>query len=131
MLDSAKLGRESPHKMEDKRGSILNKVIIHLILIGLILAIFVTATAGKINSRGVRQQVLEKEVALLIDSAIPGMDFEIRKLNINGVVNRVELRGGKVHIGLENLVSFVGYPYFSKYSVSVAEEGDKFIVKIR
>ncbi len=117
--------------LRGKRGSILNQVIIHLILIGLILAIFVTATAGKINSRGVRQQVLEKEVALLIDSAIPGMDFEIRRVYLNGIVNSVELRGGRVHIGVEGYDSFVGYPYFSKYSVSVAEEGDKFVVKIR
>jgi hypothetical protein len=117
--------------LRGKRGSILNQVIIHLILIGLILAIFVTATAGKINSRGVRQQVLEKEVALLIDSAIPGMDFEIRRVYLNGIVNSVGLRGGKVHIGVEGYDSFVGYPYFSKYSVSVVEEGDKFIVRVR
>ena len=32
---------------------------------------------------------------------------------------------------IEGYDSFVGYPYFSKYSVSVAEEGDKFVVKIR
>jgi hypothetical protein len=117
--------------LRGKRGSILNKVIIHLILIGLILAIFITATAGKINSRGVRQQILEKEVALLIDSAIPGMDFEVQKGYVNGVVNSVVFRGGKVHIGVEGYDSFVGYPYFSKYSVRVVEEGDKFIVRVR
>tara|TARA_Y100000310_G_scaffold286519_1_gene310774 strand:- start:5073 stop:5426 length:354 start_codon:yes stop_codon:yes gene_type:complete len=117
--------------MKKKKAQILNETIIHLILIGLIFAVFFMATADKINGRGVRQQVLEKEIALLIDSGIPGMDFEIRKMNINGVVQNVELRDGRVFVNIENLISFEGYPYFSKYSVSVVDSGDKFIVGIR
>lgn len=108
--------------MINKRGGLLHQTIVHLVLVGLILALFLLATAGKINARGVRQQVLEKQMALLIDAAVPGMSFEIEKNNINGLVQKVEIKEGKVFIMVEGLGSFRGYPYFSRYSVSVKEK---------
>jgi hypothetical protein len=114
-----------------KKGAIMNEVLIQIILIGLILAIFLMATSDKINARGVRQQVIEKQTALLIDSAVSGMSFEIMKTNLNGVVQNVELDGGRVHVTLEGLVSFEGYPYFSVYSVAVREEENKFVVEVK
>lgn len=114
----------------NKRGGLLHQVIIHLVLVGLIFALFLFATAGKINARGVRQQVLEKQTALLIDSAVPGMSFEIGKINVNGVVQKVEVRDGRIFVMVEGLGSFKGYPYFSRYSVSVKEEAGKFVVSV-
>lgn len=114
--------------IKNKRGGLLNQVIVHIVLVGLIFSLFLFATAGKINARGVRQQVLEKQMALLIDSAVSGMSFEIEKNNINGVVQKVEVKGGKIFIMVEGLGSFKGHPYFSKYSVSVREEENKFVV---
>lgn len=114
-----------------KRGGLLNQVIIHLVLIGIIFALFLFATAGKINARGVRQQVLEKEIALLIDAAVPGMSFEIRKNNLNGFVSLVEVKDGKVFVSVAGLNAFAGYPYFSRYSVSVEEEAGKFVVFVK
>jgi len=116
--------------MRKKRASILNQVIIHLVLIGIIFALFLFATAGKINARGVKQQVLEKQTALLIDAAVPGMSFEIEKEWFNGVVYDVQINEGKVFIGVEGLASIEGYPYFSLYSVNVVEEEDKFVVSV-
>jgi len=113
-----------------KRGAILKMVIIHIILVGFIFAVFLFATADKINARGVRQQVLERQVALLIDSAVPGMEFEVRKVNLNGVVQRVEVKNGAVLISVEGLSSIKGYPYFTPYDVGVVEEEDKFVVRI-
>ena len=92
---------------------------------------FLFATAGKINARGVKQQVLEKQMALLIDSAVPGMSFEIAKNNVNGIVQKVEVKEGKIFIMVGGLGSFKGYPYFSRYSVSVREEESKFVVSVR
>ncbi len=117
--------------MRSKRGGIMNQMIVQIILVGLILAIFVFATSGKINARGVRQQVLEKQTALLIDSAVPGMDFEIARQNLNGVVQSMELKEGKVFVGVDGLGSVNGYPYFTKYSVQVFEREDKFVVSVR
>jgi len=113
-----------------KRGAILKMVIIHIILVGFIFAVFLFATADKINARGVRQQVLERQVALLIDSAVPGMEFEVRKVNLNGVVQRVEVKNGAVLISVEGLSSIKGDPYFTPYDVGVVEEEDKFVVRI-
>ena len=114
-----------------KQGSLLNRIIIHLVLIGIILALFLFATAGKINARGVRQQVLERQTALLVDAAVPGMSFEIRKKNVNGNVDDVEIKDGKVFISVAGLGSIGGYPYFSEYGVGVEEDDGKFVVKIK
>jgi len=114
----------------NKRGNVLRKVIIHIILIVLIFGLFLMANAGKINGRGVGQQVIEKEVALLIDSAVPGMSFEIFKLNANGLVENVNLKNGRIFIRVDGFASVRGYPYFSKYKVSVSGEQNKFVVKI-
>jgi len=114
----------------NKKGDLLRQVIVHIILIGVIFGLFLMANAGKINGRGVGQQVVEKEVALLIDSAVPGMSFEIFKLNANGFVEKVKLEKGKIFVQVDGFASVNGYPYFSKYRVSVSEESDKFVVKI-
>jgi hypothetical protein len=122
------IGMESLHNMRSKRAELANQVVMHIILVALIFALFLMATADKVNARGVKQQVLEKQVALLIDSAVPGMSFEIDKINIYGKINSMELNNGKVLIGVEGLSSKKGYPYFSRYSVNIREESDKFVV---
>ena len=115
----------------DKKGSILNQVVIHILLVGLIFAVFFMATTGKVNSRGVKQQIVERQVALLIDAAESGMSFEIWKGNIGGGVSKLELRGRRVYAVVDGLTSLEGYPYFSRYSVEVVEEGGKFVVSIK
>jgi hypothetical protein len=117
--------------MKYKRGGMLNKVVIHIVLVGLIFAIFLMANAGKVNARGVKQQIVEKQVALLIDAAKPGMSFEILKENVNGVVSDVSLKNGRVHATVEGFGSVNGYPYFTPHSVSVVSEGDLFRVVIK
>lgn len=109
----------------------MNKVIIHVILIGLIFAIFLTAISGKINGRDIKQQVLEKQIALLIDSAESGMSFEIIKSNINGFVSDVKVKENKIFVIVDGFASYNGYPYFSKYSVGVEEFDDKFVVSVK
>ena len=116
--------------IKNKRGSIGKQIIIQIILIVFIFVMFLLVTADKINSRGTRQEVLEKEVALLIDSAVPGMSFEIPKLNVNGMVEKVELRNGNVFVSVDGLAALEGYPYFSRYSVSVSGEPNKFVVRV-
>lgn len=114
-----------------KRAEIMHEVIIHIILAGLIFAVFFMATSEKINARGVRQQVLEKQTALLIDAASPGTSIEISKNNLNGKIQNVELKEGKIYIEIEGLTSFNGYPYFTKHSVELEETQTKFVIKIK
>jgi len=116
--------------MNCKCGTIMNETVIHIILISLVLVVFLFATAERVPGRDVRQQVLEKQFALLIDSAEKGMSFSISKVNINGLINNIEVRDGRIFIKIDGFISSRGYPYFSKYNVEVVEEKDKFIVRV-
>jgi hypothetical protein len=118
-------------KFTNKRAGILNQVVAHIILIGIIFAIFVFATAGKINARDFKQQIVEKQTALFIDSAVPGMSFEIDKKNLNGEINSIEVRKGAVFATVEGFRSLNGYPYFSPYRIEVEGLADKFIVRVK
>jgi len=109
----------------------MNKTIINLILTGIVFAVFMIALSSSMNSRGVKQQVLEKEIALLVDASVPEMEFWVEKKTFNGVIQKVEVRDGKVFVAIDGLPSLKGYPYFSRYNVLVEDDGDKFKVKIR
>lgn len=117
--------------MMQKQGSVMNEIVIHIILIALILAVFLFAVADRVNGRDIKQQVLEKQLALLVDSAESGMSFGIMKGNVNGFVDDVTVRDGRVFVGIDGLRSIKGYPYFSRYSVGVSEEEDKFVVSVK
>ena len=117
--------------IKNKRANILNQVVIHIILVGIIFAIFFMGVAGQVNGRDVKQQVLEKQLALLIDSSELGMSFDILKVNVNGFVSDVDLSRERVYVTVDGFPSFGGYPYFSKHAVSVEEEEDRFRVSVR
>jgi len=116
--------------MSRKRASILHKSIIHLILIGILFFVFFSAMGSKLESRGVKQQVLEKEIALLIGASEVGMSFEIPRANNNGYVENIEIRDGRIFVGVDGFPSVKGYPYFSRYSVNIESDEIKFIVRI-
>ena len=116
--------------MKNKRAEVLQSVLIQIALVGLVMVLFIFATADKINARGVKQQVLEKEIALLIDSASPVMEFAIDKKNINGVISDIKLDGGRVKVIVDGLGSVKGYPFFTKYNVGVRSEGNKFVIRV-
>jgi len=117
-------------KNKKKRASLLQEVLIHLILIGLVFALFFFATAGRINSKQVKQQVIEKELALLIDSAMPGMSFSVTRANRNGVISNIEIKDGKIFAYLEGQTFSKGYDFFSKYNVYVEKDENKFYVMV-
>jgi len=113
-----------------KRGSILHKVLIHIIVIAMLFVIFLLAMDGKLGSRGVKQQVLEKQLALLIDAADEGASFEVRKKNVNGLVDDVSVRGGRIYVSVDGLPSSRGYPYFSGNEIDVEKGDSKFVVRV-
>jgi len=105
-------------------------VITHLILIALIFAVFFLAATSRVHSKVVKQQVLEKQTALLIDSAVQGMVFTINKVNKNGRISNLEIKEGRVFVYVEGQGYSKGYPYFSKYEVILEKEEGKFLIKI-
>jgi hypothetical protein len=113
-----------------KKGDVMTKAVIHIILIGLLFAVFVGAMNGKIGARGIKQQVLEKELALLIDASSEGSSFEIMKKNLNGFVDDVRIDEGRVFVDVDGLRSIGGYPYFSRFDVDVERSDSKFIVRV-
>lgn len=115
----------------NRRGGIMQLYLIQIVLSALFVILFLMATAQKADSRGVKQQVLEKQLVLLIDSATPGMSFTIGKIHINGYVGDISIRGGRVFVNVDGLASLKGYSYFTRYDVRVREYDDKFVIEVK
>ncbi len=111
----------------------MQEVIVHLILILLITTLFILNLSSKIDSRSVKQQVLEKQTALLIDSAIPGMNFIIQKNNVNGYISKIEIKDNKIFIQIDGLVSLRGYPIITQHLIQLIEDEDQteYIIQIK
>ena len=117
--------------MENKKADMIQKVVIQLIIIGLLFGLFFLAVDVKTSSRGVKQQVLEKQLALLVDSSTPDTSIRIFRLNRNGYINNIELKQGRVFVYVDDLDISKGYPYFSQYDVSVESDESNFYIKIK
>lgn len=119
--------------MKNKKATNSQEVIIHLILIILITTLFVLHLSSKIDSRYIKQQVLEKQTALLINSAIPGMNLTIEKANVNGYINEIKIEKNKVYIRLDGIPSNNGYQFISQYNVILTEDETKtkYIIQIK
>jgi hypothetical protein len=116
--------------MNKKASSLMYQVIKQVIIITLLFALFFGAANAKVNSNGVKQQVLEKQIALMIDSARDGMSFKVFKVNGDGVVDSIEIREGRVFVYIGGLVSSKGYPFFTKYDVGLDKVEDGFLIKV-
>lgn len=115
----------------EKKASILNEVLVQLILIAVVILVFFMAVSGRATGRGVKQQVAEKEIALLIDAAVPTTRFEIFKKSPYGVIQKIDVSKGRVKVWVDGLASFKGYPYYTRFDVSVEEKKDRFLIWIR
>lgn len=117
--------------MSNKKGAgLLQKITVQIILVGLIFAIFITAISGRISGRDVKQQILEKQLALLIDASGPGFSFEMMQKNVHGIIDDVRIEEGRIYVDVDGFRSSGGYPYFSKYHVNAKRSDDGFIVSV-
>ena len=117
--------------LKNKKAQALQNNLIQIILIGLILILFVTAITSKSDSRSIKQQVLEKQTALLIDSAIPDTDIILEKANLNGAIQDIKINKNHILITIDGLVSLKGHYFFTKYKVEIIETKSSFIIQIR
>jgi len=108
----------------------MHQILTQIIILAVVFGLFFYATADKMNNRGIKRQVLEKELALLIDSARPGTEIYLDKEHPNGIVSQVELREHRVYVNVNGLPSIAGHPYLTKYSVEVSEEERRFKISI-
>lgn len=117
-------------KIINKRGN-MQKYLIEIILSALLISLLLFATIQKSDSRFVKQQVIEKQMALLIASASPGMSFSINQFNLNGYINNLRIEKGRIFADVDGLKSLKGYPYSSRYNINVKQEKDKFIIEVK
>lgn len=113
------------------------QMIMHIVLVAFLCAMFFFAMVGMAGSRGVRQQVLEKQTALLIDAARQGSIISVFKKNQVGndknefsYVENVRLQNGNVLVDVDELKSIKGYRYFNKNKIRVEEKEDRFDIYI-
>lgn len=116
--------------VENKSGGMLHEVLMHIIIIGLIFGLFFIAIGGMVDSRGVKQQVLEKQTALLVDSADVGMTIIIYKSNKNGMINSLRVDDNRIFIKVAGLESTKGYSYFSRYNLDLSSDEDSYKIKV-
>lgn len=114
-----------------KATNLMYQVIIHLILIALIFAMFFLASVNKVNSKVVKQQVLEKQIALMIDSAPSGTGLSVFKTNNWGIISEVKIEKGKLFVSVDGASLSRGYGFFTKYSVSVDSDEQRFYIRIK
>jgi hypothetical protein len=123
--------------LSGKRAALLHQILIHIILVAAILGIFLMSSVGRTTSNQVRQQLVEKQLALFIGAAEPGMDFIIYSIGPHGKISDLKLVGGRVYVYINNGKISEGYPYYSRYEVNRSfdnpggELNDRYIISIR
>jgi hypothetical protein len=115
-----------------KRGSLLQTTIIHIILVALVLSLLLFAILGRGSVSIVKQELLEKQTALLIEVSPVETVLEIKKENTYGIINDIRILQNKIYIDMGSAISKNGYPFFSRYIVSIKndEKQNKFIITI-
>jgi hypothetical protein len=82
------------------------------------------------EGRGVRQDIIESQLAMFIDAAEPGMTFDVFRVNADGLIEDIKVDGNKVYVKIDGLESSSGKSYFTPYSVRVSKEEGKYQVII-
>ena len=116
--------------MNKKALSLMHQIVIHLILIALLFGMFFLSISMRVDSDDVKQQVLEKEIALLIDSAIPGVTIVVDKVYLDGDIKSLEIIQERVFVSIGGAESNLGYPYFTKYSVRLNSDPGRYYITI-
>jgi hypothetical protein len=124
------LERKNLNGINGKGASLVSQTIIHVILIAIIFALFFGAAYLRLNSDAIKQQILQKQIALMIDSSASNTSLILQKSNLNGVVWKMEIKDGSVFVYMKSQTYSRGYPFFTKYSVSVEQTKDNFVIKI-
>ncbi len=118
-------------KNKNAKTSLLRVIIIYLIIIGILFIIFLFAINNLYKSKDVKQQVIEKQLALLIDSALPNTELIVNKQNRYGFINNLTITDEMIFSHVDGNRYSAGYPYFSECSVSVLEEENEYIIEIK
>ncbi len=119
--------------MKIKKGSQnpIGQMIVSLIIIGFVAVIFMFGIVRKLDDRGVKQDLAEKQTALLIEASLPNTNIIIYKKNFGMTVSSVKIKDGKIFIDLDGLISLKGTSFISNNHVLVMEEEKQFRIVIK
>lgn len=119
--------------MRIKRGTQnpIGQMIVSLIIIGFVVVIFMFGIVKKLDDRGVKQDLAEKQTALSIEASLPNTNIIVYKKNSRMVVDSVKIKDNKIFIDLDGLISLKGTPFFSQNHVLVIEEDNQFRIIIK
>ncbi len=118
-------------KMNKKGAEIIQQILVQILIVAALFVLFFAAASMRANSDNAKQQVLEKQLALLIDSAKAETTLTVYKAQMKGTIENIELKNGRIFVYIGNTKITKGYPYFSKYGVEIEGEPDKFLIKIK
>jgi hypothetical protein len=125
----SKLGRGAGI-MINKNGGFLQKSIISIVLVMTVFALLLVFISHRSESLGFKQQFLEKQMALIIDSGIPGTVFYLNKLSSDVLIDDVSIRDGRIFIKISGFSSLTGYPYLTPYLVTAEDIGNKWRISL-
>lgn len=114
-----------------KKADLLHTAIMQIILIALIFVLFFGAATVNVNSRGVKQQVLQKQTALFIDAAEPGTTIILTKSNKYGTISNMKIEKNQIFIYVNDQTYSKGYPYFSRYQINLESDANYYYIKIK
>lgn len=114
--------------MKGKKGDMeqLQSFIIYLVFVLIIFIVLLAFIRNSASGKLVQQQVLAKEIALLIDASGPGIELAIEKGNFT-----VSISKDKVEVSSPSLMSVPSaYELLSERQLETEEKQNKIIIKI-
>ena len=75
--------------------------------------------------------MLEKQVALLIDSAKPETTIIVSKIYMNGKVTNLEIKEGKIFVYVDNQGFSRGYPFFTEFNTEVDSDDENHYLRVK
>lgn len=109
----------------------MQELIIELIIIALVFGMFFLALNYRVQADGVKAQLIEKQTAMLIEGGESGMSYIVYKTNRNGVIWKMEIKNNRIFAYPGKLQYTKGYPFFTRYDISLEEKEDRFVISIK
>lgn len=119
--------REHTLSKMDKKGDIeeLQSFIIYIVFVIIIFLVLLAFITNAATGTLAKQQVLAKEIALLVDSAEPGTEFTVNAENLT-----VSFKEGKVEVNSKELAGQAyEYAFSTARQIETSVQGNE--IKIR
>jgi hypothetical protein len=114
----------------NKRGNIIHKTTVQLIISALVIVLFLMVLMGRGTSDEIKRELIQKELAILIGAAEPGTTIELNKYNVNGEIKDIRIEENKIFVDIDNIKSSKGYPIFHEGKITLEKQQNRYLIKI-